>query len=56
MALQNQMGQWKERKQKARLVILGCSQHYGIDYEETFAPIANITTVRTSLTVAVMKA
>ena len=35
---------------KARLVVHGNNQEYGVNYEETFAPMAKMTTVRTILT------
>ena len=38
-------GRWEHRKVKACLVARGFTQSYGIDYQETFVPIAKLNTV-----------
>ena len=42
-------------KHKARLVVKGYAQVFGVDYLETFAPIAWLDTIRLLLVVAAQK-
>lgn len=37
---------------KARLVSKGYTQRYGVDYQETFAPVANINTIHILISIA----
>ena len=37
---------------KARLVARGFTQEYGIDYEETFTPVARLSSVKTLITLS----
>ena len=39
-------------KYKARLVAQGFDQKEGVDYQETFSPVANIKTIRSVLAIA----
>ncbi|GJX98296.1 retrovirus-related pol polyprotein from transposon TNT 1-94, partial [Tanacetum coccineum] len=43
------------QRHKVRLVVKGYAQQQGIDYEETFAPVARFETVRVILTLAAQK-
>lgn len=42
-------------KYKARLVAKGYSQEYGVDYEEIFAPVVRMETVRLMFAIAAQK-
>eukprot|EP00253_Pinus_taeda_P020850 PITA_20850 len=42
----------KIERHKARLVVKGYKQQYGRDYEETFAPVARMETVRAVMSIA----
>ena len=37
---------------KAQLVVKGYAQRYGIDYQDTFAPMAKINTIRILISIA----
>ena len=39
-------------KHKARLVVKGYAQQYGVDYQETFAPVARYNKIKLILTLA----
>lgn len=43
----------KIERRKARLVAKGCSQQPGIDYHETYAPVARMSTIRILIALAV---
>lgn len=42
-------------KYEAHLVAKGYTQEYGIDYDDTFAPVAKITAIRCLLSIATTK-
>ena len=43
------------QKHKARVVVKGYSQHFGIDYNETFAPVARLDTIRALVALVAQK-
>lgn len=45
----------KIQKYKARIVAKGYAQEYGVDYEETFSPVARFETIRVILSLAAQK-
>jgi hypothetical protein len=42
----------KVERYKARLVAKGYNQTYGVDYDETFAPVAKMNTIKTLISIA----
>jgi len=42
-------------KYKARLVVKGYAQIFGVDYSDTFAPVFRLDTIRLVLTIAAQK-
>ena len=54
MGLQDQVPDGTLDKHKARLVARGFTQKAGIDYDETFAPTARMTTIRIVLALSAL--
>ncbi len=48
-------GDGSMNRYKARLVAKGYAQTYGIDYEETYSPIAKMITIKIIITMAITK-
>ena len=42
-------------KHKARLVVKGYAQIFGVDYSDTFAPVARLDTIRLLLAIVAQK-
>ena len=43
------------KRYKARLVAKGYAQTYGIDFDETFSPVAKIATIQSMIALAASK-
>ncbi|GJS04044.1 retrovirus-related pol polyprotein from transposon TNT 1-94 [Tanacetum coccineum] len=52
IAMQEELNQFERNKNKAKLVAQGYNQQEGIDYEETFAPVARLEAIRIFLAYA----
>ncbi|GJR36626.1 retrovirus-related pol polyprotein from transposon TNT 1-94 [Tanacetum coccineum] len=52
IAMQEELNQFERNKNKARLVAQGYNQQEGIDYDETFAPVARLEAIRIFLAYA----
>ncbi|GJR16141.1 retrovirus-related pol polyprotein from transposon TNT 1-94 [Tanacetum coccineum] len=52
ITMQEELTQFERNKNKARLVTQEYNQHKGIDYEETFAPVARLEAIRIFLAYA----
>ncbi|KAE8726486.1 hypothetical protein F3Y22_tig00006743pilonHSYRG00004 [Hibiscus syriacus] len=46
---------WEVNKYKARLVVKGYAQQYGVDYKEVFAPVARMETIRLIIALTAQK-
>ncbi|KAI3700157.1 hypothetical protein L2E82_44776 [Cichorium intybus] len=54
-AIQDELNEFERNKNKARLMVKGYCQEEGTDYEETFAPVARLESVRIFLAYAAHK-
>ena len=52
MGLQNHNADGSLNKHKARLVVKGYAQMFGVDFSETFTPVAGLNTIRMLLALA----
>jgi hypothetical protein len=46
---------WSLDRYKARLVVKGFKQRYGIDYDDTFSPVIKIATIHIILSIVVSR-